>query len=61
MRSSGRGGGAIAVQADVAVEAGVARLFEEVDARLGAVTALVNNAGIVSAARSGLRSARGRS
>ena len=43
-----RGGGrAIAVAADVAVEADVVRLFETVDARLGRLTALVNNAGIV--------------
>jgi NAD(P)-dependent dehydrogenase (short-subunit alcohol dehydrogenase family) len=38
---------ALAVQADVAVEDDVRRLFETVDARLGRVTALVNNAGIV--------------
>ena len=42
-----RGGRAIAVAADVASEADVVRLFETVDARLGALTALVNNAGIV--------------
>ena len=36
---------AIAVQADVAVEADVVRLFETVDRELGRVTALVNNAG----------------
>jgi NAD(P)-dependent dehydrogenase (short-subunit alcohol dehydrogenase family) len=41
------GGGAIAVQADVGSEADVTRLFETVDRRLGRVTALVNNAGIV--------------
>ncbi|MDD9212480.1 SDR family oxidoreductase [Aeromonas dhakensis] len=35
----------IAVQADVGVEAEVVRLFEEMDARLGPVTHLVNNAG----------------
>ena len=41
-----RGGGeAIAVQADVGHTADVTRLFETVDARLGTVTALVNNAG----------------
>ena len=40
------GGTAIAVQADVAVEADVVRLFEEADERLGPVTALVNNAGM---------------
>ncbi|MEW6690910.1 MAG: SDR family oxidoreductase [Pseudomonadota bacterium] len=39
---------AIAVQADVSVEAEVLRLFETVDAKLGRVTALVNNAGIVA-------------
>ena len=38
---------AIAVQADVASEADVVRLFNTVDDRLGRVTALVNNAGIV--------------
>ena len=39
------GGHAIAVQADVAQEDQVARLFETADRELGAVTALVNNAG----------------
>ncbi len=38
---------AIAVQADVASEADVVRLFKAVDENLGRVTALVNNAGIV--------------
>ncbi|MGH8725093.1 MAG: SDR family NAD(P)-dependent oxidoreductase, partial [Burkholderiales bacterium] len=38
---------AIAVQADVASETDVVRLFRTVDERLGRVTALVNNAGIV--------------
>ena len=38
---------AIAVQADVSRESDVVRLFETVDDRLGPVTALVNNAGIV--------------
>ncbi len=42
------GGKAIAVAADVAVEADVVRLFETVDSELGAVTALVNNAGILA-------------
>jgi NAD(P)-dependent dehydrogenase (short-subunit alcohol dehydrogenase family) len=42
------GGRALAVQADVAVEADVARLFETVDGELGALTALVNNAGILA-------------
>lgn len=41
------GGQAIAVRADVSVEADVVRLFETVDARLGPVTAVVNNAGIL--------------
>jgi NAD(P)-dependent dehydrogenase (short-subunit alcohol dehydrogenase family) len=40
------GGRAIAVQGDVAREADVVRLFAEVDARLGRVDALVNNAGV---------------
>jgi NAD(P)-dependent dehydrogenase (short-subunit alcohol dehydrogenase family) len=41
------GGRAIAVAADVAMEADVVRLFETVDAELGLLTALVNNAGIL--------------
>jgi NAD(P)-dependent dehydrogenase (short-subunit alcohol dehydrogenase family) len=40
-------GKAIAVQADVASEADVVRMFETVDRSLGRVTALVNNAGVV--------------
>jgi len=44
------GGRAVAVQADVADEAQVLRLFAEVDAQLGRLTALVNNAGIVDRA-----------
>lgn len=40
------GGQAITVQADVADPADVAKLFTEVDERLGPLTALVNNAGI---------------
>ncbi len=43
---TGAGGRAIAVQADVASEAEVERLFETVDRELGRVTALVNNAGL---------------
>ena len=39
------GGKAIAVQADVTREDEVVRMFETVDRELGAVTALVNNAG----------------
>lgn len=42
-----RGGEALAVQADVGVESDVMRLFGEIDAKLGRVTALVNNAGIL--------------
>ncbi|MEY4537025.1 MAG: hypothetical protein RL171_1176 [Pseudomonadota bacterium] len=41
------GGTAMAVQADVAVEAQVLRLFETVDAKLGRISGLVNNAGVV--------------
>jgi NAD(P)-dependent dehydrogenase (short-subunit alcohol dehydrogenase family) len=41
------GGKAVAVGADVAVEADVVRLFETVDEALGPLTALVNNAGIL--------------
>lgn len=40
------GGRAFALQADVAVEAEVLRLFDSVDRELGPVTALVNNAGL---------------
>ena len=38
---------AIAVQADVAIESDVVRLFRECDESLGRATALVNNAGIL--------------
>jgi NAD(P)-dependent dehydrogenase (short-subunit alcohol dehydrogenase family) len=41
------GGTAIAVQADVGDEAQVLAMFEKVDAKLGRLTALVNNAGVV--------------
>ena len=41
------GGQALAVAADVALEADVVRLFATVDAQLGTVTALVNNAGVL--------------
>ncbi len=41
------GGRAIAVQADVAIEADVVRLFETVDAQLGTLTGLANNAGVL--------------
>jgi NAD(P)-dependent dehydrogenase (short-subunit alcohol dehydrogenase family) len=41
------GGRALAIAADVAVERAVTQLFEQIDAQLGPVTALVNNAGIL--------------
>ena len=41
------GGTAMSVQADVAVEAQLLRLFEAVDAKLGRIDGLVNNAGVV--------------
>jgi NAD(P)-dependent dehydrogenase (short-subunit alcohol dehydrogenase family) len=41
------GGKAIAVAADVSLEADVIRLFETVDGTWGPITALVNNAGIL--------------
>ena len=41
------GGTAMAVQADVADEAQVLRMFEHIDAKLGRLTGLVNNAGVV--------------
>lgn len=41
------GGTAITVQADVAQEDQVLAMFEKVDAKLGRLTALVNNAGVV--------------
>jgi NAD(P)-dependent dehydrogenase (short-subunit alcohol dehydrogenase family) len=44
------GSEAIAVQADVADEAQVLAMFKQVDDRLGRLTALVNNAGVVDAA-----------
>lgn len=42
-----KNGMAMAVQADVAVEEDVIRLFKQVDASFGPLTALVNNAGIL--------------
>ncbi len=41
------GGSAITVQADVGDEAQVMAMFEKVDAKLGRLTGLVNNAGVV--------------
>jgi NAD(P)-dependent dehydrogenase (short-subunit alcohol dehydrogenase family) len=38
------GGHALAIQADISVEAEVVRLFNDIDSRLGRLTALVNNA-----------------
>jgi NAD(P)-dependent dehydrogenase (short-subunit alcohol dehydrogenase family) len=45
------GGRAVAVQADVAIEPDVVRLFETCDAELGRLTALVNNAGMLETQR----------
>lgn len=45
------GGTAISVRADVAEEAQVLRMFEHVDAKLGRLTGLVNNAGVVDVAQ----------
>jgi NAD(P)-dependent dehydrogenase (short-subunit alcohol dehydrogenase family) len=42
-----KGGNAITVQADVADESQVLRMFDKVDAKLGRLTGLVNNAGVV--------------
>ena len=42
------GGEAIAIQADIAVESEVKRMFNELDQNLGILTALVNNAGIIA-------------
>jgi NAD(P)-dependent dehydrogenase (short-subunit alcohol dehydrogenase family) len=44
------GGTAITVQADVAVESQVLAMFDKVDSKLGRLTALVNNAGVVDVA-----------
>ena len=41
------GGTAIAVQADVGNEAQILRMFDEVDNKLGRISGLVNNAGVV--------------
>ena len=41
------GGNAISVQADVADESQVLRMFERIDAKFGRLTGLVNNAGVV--------------
>jgi NAD(P)-dependent dehydrogenase (short-subunit alcohol dehydrogenase family) len=44
------GGQAMSVQADVADEAQVMRMFEHIDAKFGRLTGLVNNAGVVDVA-----------
>ena len=41
------GGSALALRADMGVEAEVIRLFEHVDAQVGPISALVNNAGML--------------
>ena len=41
------GGHALAIAADVCVEPEITQLFEHLDARVGPITALVNNAGIL--------------
>ncbi len=48
-RIQSRGGEALAIQADVADEAQVLRLFETIDQQLGPLQGLVNNAGVVDA------------
>ena len=45
------GGHAIAIRADVADEAQVMAMFQHIDAKLGPLTGLVNNAGVVDASR----------
>jgi NAD(P)-dependent dehydrogenase (short-subunit alcohol dehydrogenase family) len=42
-----QGGRAIAVQADVGVESDVLRMFETLDRKLGSLSVLVNNAGVL--------------
>ncbi len=44
---SDKGGTAIAIRADVAVDADVVQMFKQCDASLDPITALVNNAGIL--------------
>lgn len=44
------GGTAITVQADVAIETQVMAMFDKVDAKLGTLSCLVNNAGVVDQA-----------
>ena len=49
-RIRAQGGRALSVQADVADESQVLAMFETIDAQLGRLTALVNNAGVVDVA-----------
>ncbi len=42
------GGSALAIQADIADESAVLRMFALLDARFGPITALINNAGILA-------------
>lgn len=44
------GGNAVAVQANVAIESEVMAMFQTIDAKLGRLSALVNNAGVVDVA-----------
>ena len=44
------GGSAITVQADVAIESQVMAMFDKIDAKLGTLSCLVNNAGVVDVA-----------
>lgn len=48
---SAQGGRAIMIQADVSCEAEVVRVFQDVDKRLGKLTALVNNVGVLKQGR----------
>jgi NAD(P)-dependent dehydrogenase (short-subunit alcohol dehydrogenase family) len=43
------GGNAMSVQADVGDEAQILRMFEHIDAKMGRISGLVNNAGVVDA------------
>ena len=45
-----KGGHSMSVQADVGVEAQVVAMFKRIDAKLGPLSALVNNAGVVDVA-----------
>ena len=43
------GGNAMSVQADVGDEAQILRMFEQIDAKMGRLSGLINNAGVVDA------------